>query len=196
MAWDRERTIPAERPPLVGEVSGKFLRCRVVSAAHTLGGNLGFLDCSLHFFFQVAPQLYSRGRANPVPDPILLTKSGSAGNRTRTSGSVIRNSNHTHTHTHTHTQFLQYNTWLPWFPESVTLSAPWCIEVSREPELKWRTRLSMKCESHGSKIARRFESDNQVEAWGKQSNSSTIANHSKTHWTNCMFIRLEYVRAG
>jgi hypothetical protein len=29
-----------------------------------------------------------------VPDPLLLRKSGSAGNRTRTSGSVARNSDH------------------------------------------------------------------------------------------------------
>jgi hypothetical protein len=31
---------------------------------------------------------------DPVPDPLLLRKSGSAGNRTRTSGSVARNSGH------------------------------------------------------------------------------------------------------
>jgi hypothetical protein len=30
----------------------------------------------------------------PVPDPLLLRKSGSAGNRTRTCGSVSRNSDH------------------------------------------------------------------------------------------------------
>jgi hypothetical protein len=29
---------------------------------------------------------------DPVPDPLLLRKSGSAGNRTRTSGPVARNS--------------------------------------------------------------------------------------------------------
>jgi hypothetical protein len=29
---------------------------------------------------------------DPVPDPLLLRKSGNAGNRTRTSGSVARNS--------------------------------------------------------------------------------------------------------
>jgi hypothetical protein len=33
---------------------------------------------------------------DPVPDPLLLRKSGSAGNRTRTSGSVVRNSNGNH----------------------------------------------------------------------------------------------------
>jgi hypothetical protein len=31
---------------------------------------------------------------NPVPDPLLLRNSGSAGNRTRTSGSLARNSDH------------------------------------------------------------------------------------------------------
>jgi hypothetical protein len=44
-------------------------------------------------FFQVAPQLYSRGLMDPVPVP-LLRKSGSAGNITRTSESVARNSDH------------------------------------------------------------------------------------------------------
>jgi hypothetical protein len=55
---------------------------------------LGFLDRSRYFFFQVAPQLYSRGWVDPVPDPLLLRKYGSAGNWTRTSGSVTRNSDH------------------------------------------------------------------------------------------------------
>jgi hypothetical protein len=31
---------------------------------------------------------------DPVPDPVLLRKSGSAGNGTRTSGSVARNYDH------------------------------------------------------------------------------------------------------
>jgi hypothetical protein len=31
---------------------------------------------------------------DPVPDPLLLRESGSAGNRTRTSGSVAKNSDH------------------------------------------------------------------------------------------------------
>jgi hypothetical protein len=31
---------------------------------------------------------------DPVPDPLLLRKSGNAGNRTRTSGSVAKNSDH------------------------------------------------------------------------------------------------------
>jgi hypothetical protein len=58
----------------------------VVNVTYLYGSIIGFRDRSLYFFFQVAPQLYS--------DPLLLRKSGSAGNRTRTSGSVTRNSDH------------------------------------------------------------------------------------------------------
>jgi hypothetical protein len=46
----------------------------VVSAADPYGRNLGFLDRS-HFFFQVVPQLYSRGWVDPVPDPLLTVYS-------------------------------------------------------------------------------------------------------------------------
>jgi hypothetical protein len=45
--------------------------------------NLSFLDQSRYFFFQVAPHLSSRGWVDPVPDPLLLRKSGSARNRTQ-----------------------------------------------------------------------------------------------------------------
>jgi hypothetical protein len=44
---------------------------------------LGFLDRSRYFSIQVACQLSSRGWVDPIPDPLLLRKSGSAGNRTR-----------------------------------------------------------------------------------------------------------------
>jgi hypothetical protein len=44
------------------------------------------------FFYQVAPQLYSRGWVDPVQDPLLFFCS--AGNRTRASGSVANNSDH------------------------------------------------------------------------------------------------------
>jgi hypothetical protein len=53
------------------------------------GRILGFLDRSLYFFFQVAPQLYSWSRVDLVPDPLLLRKSGSApGIELETFGSV------------------------------------------------------------------------------------------------------------
>jgi hypothetical protein len=68
--------------------------CHVLSVTYPYCRILDFLDRSCYFFFQVAPQLYSRGWVDPVPDPLLLKKSGSAGNRTRTSGSVTRNSDH------------------------------------------------------------------------------------------------------
>jgi hypothetical protein len=65
--------------------------CHVVSVTDPYGRILGFLDQSSYFFFQVAPQLYSRGWVDPFPDPLLLKTSGSARNRTRASGSVDRN---------------------------------------------------------------------------------------------------------
>jgi hypothetical protein len=55
---------------------------------------LAFLHRSCYFFFQVPPHLYSWGWVDPVPDPLLHRKSGSAGNRTQTSGCVARNTDH------------------------------------------------------------------------------------------------------
>jgi hypothetical protein len=69
-------------------------RCRVVSSMDPYCRILLFLDRSRYFFFQVEPQLFLRGLVGPVPDPLLLRKSSSAGNRTRSSGSVARNSDH------------------------------------------------------------------------------------------------------
>jgi hypothetical protein len=43
---------------------------------------------------QVASQVSSRGWVDPVPDPLLLRKSGRAGNEPGTSGPVARNSDH------------------------------------------------------------------------------------------------------
>jgi hypothetical protein len=56
--------------------------------------NLGFLDRIRYSFFLAAPELYSRGWVDPVPDPLLLRISDSVGNRTRASGSVARNCDH------------------------------------------------------------------------------------------------------
>jgi hypothetical protein len=63
---------------------------RVVNATDSCGLILGFLDRRRYFFFQVAPQLYSRGWMEPAIDSLILRKSGSTGNRTRTSGLVAR----------------------------------------------------------------------------------------------------------
>jgi hypothetical protein len=57
--------------------------CLVVSATDPHGSIFGFLDRSRYFFFQVAPQLYSRGWVDHASDPLLLGKSGNAGNRIR-----------------------------------------------------------------------------------------------------------------
>jgi hypothetical protein len=68
--------------------------CHMFSVMGSHGHILGFLDRSSYFFYQVGPQLYSWGWVDPVPDTLLVRKSGSAGNRTRTFGSVARNSDH------------------------------------------------------------------------------------------------------
>jgi hypothetical protein len=68
--------------------------CHVVSVTELYGRILGFLDRSRYFSFEAALQLYSRGLVDPVLDPLRLRKSGSAGNRTRTFGSVARNCDH------------------------------------------------------------------------------------------------------
>jgi hypothetical protein len=66
----------------------------VVRTTDSYGRILRFLDRSSYFFCQVPPQLYSRGWVDAVPDPLLLRKFGSAGNRIWTSWSVARNSDH------------------------------------------------------------------------------------------------------
>jgi hypothetical protein len=82
VGWVRERTVSTEQPPLVNEVSVNFCGQRVPRGrcyGFPYCRILGFLDRSRYFFFQVAPQLYSRGWVDPVSDPLLLTKCGSAG---------------------------------------------------------------------------------------------------------------------
>jgi hypothetical protein len=63
--------MPTERPPLVGEVVPTFADrgCRVSAQRIPAVVILNFLDRSRYFFFQVAPQLSSRGWVDPVPDP-------------------------------------------------------------------------------------------------------------------------------
>jgi hypothetical protein len=92
----RELNIPTERRRLVAKLVPTFADrgCHVVSVTNLYGRILGFLDRSRYFFVQAAPQLYSRGCVDPVTDPLLLRKSGSAVNRTRTSGCVARISDH------------------------------------------------------------------------------------------------------
>jgi hypothetical protein len=74
MVWVRERTIPTERPTLVGEVIANFLRIegatrsawRISTAVFSISRQEPLL------FYQVAPQLYSRGWVDPVPDLFLF----------------------------------------------------------------------------------------------------------------------------
>jgi hypothetical protein len=61
--WPSDRRLSAKLVPTFAD-----RRCRVVSAADPNCRIFGFLDQSLYFFFQVAPQLYSRGWVEPVSD--------------------------------------------------------------------------------------------------------------------------------
>jgi hypothetical protein len=72
--WHSDRRLSAKLVPTFADRG-----CHVVSVTDPYVRILGFLDRSRHYFFQVAPQLYSRGWVDPVPDPVLLRKSGSAG---------------------------------------------------------------------------------------------------------------------
>jgi hypothetical protein len=96
MSSGRERTIPTENHRFSAKLVPPFADrgCRVVSVTDAHCRILGFLDRNCYYFFQAATQLHSRGWVDPVPDPLLVGKSGSAGNRTRTSGFVTRNSDH------------------------------------------------------------------------------------------------------
>jgi hypothetical protein len=52
MVWVRERTIPTDRPPFVGEVIANFFadkECHVVSVTDPYGCILDFLESSRYF---------------------------------------------------------------------------------------------------------------------------------------------------
>jgi hypothetical protein len=90
MALVRERTIPTDRPPLVGEVSTNFADrgCRVVSATDSHVVNLGSLNRSRYFSFKwllscpheaewtrsrlaASQKIWKRRESNPAPlDPL------------------------------------------------------------------------------------------------------------------------------
>jgi hypothetical protein len=78
---------------LSGKLVPTFLERGVVCSALRIpfGRNVGFLDRSRYFFFQIAHYLYSRGWMDPFPDLLLLRKFGSTENGTRTPESVVRN---------------------------------------------------------------------------------------------------------
>jgi hypothetical protein len=77
MASVCERTIPKQRPPLVGEVSANFLLIEGAtwSAWRIPTPYSRFSRPEPLLFRSGVPQLYSRGWVDPVPDPLLLRKS-------------------------------------------------------------------------------------------------------------------------
>jgi hypothetical protein len=62
VALVREQTIATKLPSLVSEVSANLggRGFRIVSATDPHSCSLDFLDRNRYYFFQVAPQLYSR----------------------------------------------------------------------------------------------------------------------------------------
>jgi hypothetical protein len=74
MVWVRERTIPTERPLLVGEVIANLCGERVPRGQRDRSLRLysRFSRQEPLLFYQVAPQLYSRGWVDSVPDPLLF----------------------------------------------------------------------------------------------------------------------------
>jgi hypothetical protein len=89
--WPDSATELCVYRPSNRRLSAKFVPTfadRVVNVTDPYGRILAFLDRSCYLFFRLAPQLYSEGWVHPVPNPLLLRISGSAGNLTRTSGSV------------------------------------------------------------------------------------------------------------
>jgi hypothetical protein len=71
VVWVREQAIPTERPPLVGEVTANFYGQRVPRGRDgSLRPYSRFSRQEPLLFYQVSPQLYSRGWVDPVPDPL------------------------------------------------------------------------------------------------------------------------------
>jgi hypothetical protein len=81
MVWVRERTTPTERPTLCQRSDCQLLRIEVPRGQRdgSLRPYSRFSRQEPLLFYQVAPQLYSPGWVDPVPDTLLFF-SGSAGN--------------------------------------------------------------------------------------------------------------------
>jgi hypothetical protein len=83
----RKRTIPTERPPLVGEIYCQLLRiegCRVVSAADPLRSLISVFWTGAATFLSSSALFYPhKGWVDPIPDPLLSRTFGSAGNWTQ-----------------------------------------------------------------------------------------------------------------
>jgi hypothetical protein len=63
----------------------------VASVTDSYDRILGFIDWSCYFFLSSSAPVVLTRLVEHIPDSLLLGKSGRAGNRARTSGSVARN---------------------------------------------------------------------------------------------------------
>jgi hypothetical protein len=85
VALVRDRTIPTERLPLDGELSVNFCGLKV-SCCQRYGSPRPYSRPSKPetlLFFPSSSSVVLTRLSGPVPDPLLLRKSGSSGNRTR-----------------------------------------------------------------------------------------------------------------
>jgi hypothetical protein len=100
-----KRTIPTERPPLVGEISANLLQVEGVAWSEQqihlfhdkkipTAVNLGFLDRSRYSLKEVALILSSRGWVDPIPTPYLSENLVGPEIEPGISGSAARNFYH------------------------------------------------------------------------------------------------------
>jgi hypothetical protein len=94
MAWVREWTLQTER--LSAKLVPTFadIGCHVVSVKDPYSRILAFLDQSRYIFFQVAPQLYSRGWVDPFQIHYFSANLVVPGIEPGASGYVARNSDY------------------------------------------------------------------------------------------------------
>jgi hypothetical protein len=118
--WPRASLFSAKLVPSFADTGATWSAWRIPTAVFSDSETRGAA-----FSFQVAPQLYSRGWADPVPDPLLLRKSSGAGNRTWISGSKARNFDR-----YTTEAVNQYYAW----HDNVQASIRWNI---REGKISW-----------------------------------------------------------
>jgi hypothetical protein len=81
------RRLSAKLVPIVADG-----RRRVVSTTDPHGHILGFSRSEPLLFLRSSCSIVLTRLSGPVPDPVTVRKSGSAGNRTQTAGSVAWNS--------------------------------------------------------------------------------------------------------
>jgi hypothetical protein len=102
--------------------------------------NLSFPDRNSDLFFQVAPHLSSRGWVDPIPDPLLIRKSGI---ESRTSGTAARNSDHLTTEAATNLNKSLFNSHNPFNATEGKCLSRLCISQHSYYCLNWDMHVSI-----------------------------------------------------